>query len=484
MRLLFSSLLILITTLAIAQKDIQQAIDQFVNDPSLAHASVGVAVIDIESGTVLGAHDPDRTLVPASTLKVLATATALKVLGKDFRYQTELQYTGQIVDGTLNGHIIIKGYGDPTLGSDHFDETADMKQVLATWVSIIQKAGIRNINGAIIGDASFFGTEQLGSTWLWEDTGNYYATGVWGLNFQENRYFIQFRQTPTLGAKPKIEKIEPYIPNLILLNEVVSDVKGSGDQAYIFGGPYNYTRYIRGTIPIGKGLFTVKGGVPDPPFFAAFMLAEALKKAGISASEAPTSYFEWTRRGNTLPTKRSVLHTHQSPPLSVIVKEANLKSVNLYCEAFVRSIGYEKTGQATLQAGLDAITEYLKILDVGTDGLYISDGSGLSVRNGITARQLATFMQQVKKDPAISDLFYDSLPVAARSGTLRYMFKNTRSAGLLRAKSGGMTRVRSYTGYTKTSSGKPIAFALIANNFTGKSSAIRQKMQNLMNRFK
>ena len=352
--------LFFLTKVGQSQNVLEQAIERLVNDPAVRHAGLGVAVLDVKTGQTLGSYQAQQSLTPASSLKVVTTASALGILGADFRFKTELQYDGAIdSEGTLNGNVYIKGYGDPTLGSDHFAKAVPLEKVLQMWVDALRQIGVKKINGRLVGDASYFETAVNGRTWLWEDLGNYYASGAWGLNIHENRYFIKFQQSQKLGSTPKVVSTQPNIPNLLLLNEVESAERGSGDNAYIFGAPFSYTRFIRGTIPVGSKLFTIKGSIPDPPFFAAHLLLNTLEAAGITTSKLATSQFELDRLG-VAKTKRATIHTHRSPTLRDIVKETNLKSVNLYCEAMLKLIGDKAKGERSTAAGVEAIPSFLE----------------------------------------------------------------------------------------------------------------------------
>jgi len=465
----------------IAQKAINRAIEQLVSDASLKHGSVSISVIDVESGELIASHQPYQSLIPASSLKVVTTAMALKFLGPDYRFKTYLEYDGQIDEnGVLKGNVYIRGGGDPTLGSHHFKAATKKEAVLAQFVEAIRKAGIRTIDGKIIGDASFFDTAVSGRTWLWEDLGNYYGAGAWGLNFHENLFFLDFRQNNQLGSQPKIEGIRPTIPNLLLINEVKLAKKGSGDNAYIFGAPYTYTRFVRGTIPVGNKKFTVKGSIPDPPFFMAHSLMQALDKAGVYTSQMASTMSELKYTNKTITKNRQSLLTFESPKLSTIVKETNLKSVNLYCESMLRTIGKEIGGEGSAEKGLSLIEASLKEQNVETDGFFMEDGSGLSVRNAISSYHLASIMQMIAKDKTIFQTFISSLPLAGRTGSLKYMFKGSKAENRLLAKSGGMNRVRSYTGFVPKKSGGWMAFSVIVNEFSGRSGVMRDKMERLM----
>ncbi len=464
-----------------AQSSLQKAVNTFAAAKQMQHGSISVSVIDIESGKLLASVNPYRSLTPASSLKVVTTATALAVLGKDYRFKTSLEYDGEIDEnGVLKGNLYIKGFGDPTLGSDHYGDPPDLEALMKIFVDAIRQQGIKRIEGRIIGDASAFDTAVNGRGWLWEDLGNYYASGAWGLNIHDNRYYLDFQQTAKLGGQPEIIKTDPPIPNLFLINEVKAAGAKSGDNAYIYGAPYSYTRFVRGTIPVGKSTFTIKGSIPDPPFFAAHCLTQALAKEGIMTSLPATSQFELDRNKQSVAEKRASFYTHNSPDLTAIVKETNHKSINLYCESMLKTIGLERKGEGSTVAGMEVLTDFWSAKGLDTEGFFMEDGSGLSPRNGVSSYQLAKIMQLIAKDKALYASFEKSLPLAGRTGSMKWLLKGTVAEGVLRAKSGGMQRVRSYTGYARSKSGRLLAFSMIANNFTGESGGVRKKMERLM----
>lgn len=479
-RLLFILVFLLIVNALYAQSPIQKKINAFAAHPDLVHGQLSVALIDLTTNQLIAGHRADKTMIPASSLKVLVTGIALKKLGKDYRFKTELGYDGTITaDGILQGNLIIRGYGDPTLGSHHFDKAETHEVVLKKWTSAIKKAGIKKIEGYIIGDASYFSTQVDGRTWLWEDLGNYYGAGAWGLNFHENLYQLDLKQHSKFGATPPVVNVRPTVPNLHLINELTQAEKGSGDNAYIFGSPYGYTRFIRGTIPVGTGTFTIKGSVPDPPFFAAFQLMQHLEKSGVATSQRAASLYQLKQEGVDIGEPK-IIDTYLSPTLEAIIKETNLKSVNLYCEALLRLLGKTEKGDPHPSQGLEVIMEYLDNNGLPTAGLFLADASGLSPRNAVSARHLSAYLAYLKKQNDIFPSFKASLPVGGKSGALKYLFRGTSAENQVFAKSGGMARVRSYSGYVQNKAGKWLSFSIIANNFTGKSAAMRKEMEKLM----
>ncbi len=477
--------LLLFTTLIIsssltAQHQAQQLVDQWVNDPYFKHASVGVSVLDIENEKEIGAYDAQKSLIPASNLKVMTTATALALLGADYRFETHLSYDGYIdAQGVLNGNLYIIGGGDPSLGSPEMDEVASLERVIQQFRLAIQQAGIRQITGRIIGDDRIFTSAATGSNWQWLDLGNYYGCGAFGLNIHENLYYLRFKQQAQLDAIPSVAQIQPPIPGLKFTNELSSAGARTGDNAYIYGAPYSYQRHLRGTIPIGSQLFTIKGSIPDPPLFVAQLLRDDLEHIGILALRPPASLRSLPVE--TWPSaKLSRIFTYKSPVLTTIINRTNMKSVNLFAEALIRAIGLEYNQQGDVMNGLEAIEQYWTSRGVDFGGVQLYDGSGMSPRNVLPARCFTELLSIVYKDDRLRKDFFASLPLAGRSGGLRNRLKNTRAEGRLWAKSGSLEQVRAYSGYVQTGSGKWLAFSVLLNNFQGKGSQASSKLLNLM----
>lgn len=464
-----------------AQQTAQQLIDHWANSTYFKYASVGVSVIDIENGEEIGRWNAEKSLIPASNLKIVTTATALALLGADYRFETQLAYDGYIdAEGVLNGNIYIIGSGDPSLGSPNMEAAETMDSVIRQFRLAIQQAGIRKITGRIIGDDRVFTSAATGSNWQWLDLGNYYGCGAFGLNMHENLYFLRFKQQSALGATPPVASTEPFIPGLQFTNEIISAAKGSGDNAYIYSAPYSSQCHLRGTIPVGSGLFTIKGAIPDPPSFVAWKLANALEKEVGIVSLKPSVSLRKLSREAWPKSRLSAIYTYKSPPLSAIVKRTNMQSVNLFAEALLRAIGVKHGQKGDVETGLKAIEQYWSSRGVDFEGVQLYDGSGMAPRNVIPARSLAQLLRAVYKNNHLRADFMNSLPLAGRSGSLRNRLKNTRAEGRLRAKSGSLEQVRAYSGYVPTRSGKWLSFSILINNYQGKSGSVNKKMMALM----
>lgn len=463
-----------------SQNATQTAVDQLAQDPALQYGQLSLAVVDVQTGKLIASYDEEKSLIPASIQKVFTTASAIGLLGADFKFKTELQFGGRLSnDGVLRGNIYIKGYGDPTLGSDQMEAADDLEAVMSKMRIAVQQKGIRRIDGRIVGDPTWLGTEVNGRGWPWIDLGNYYAAGAWGLNIHENLYYLRFQQRSRLGDTPPIVEVEPAIPGLEFRNELSSAGANTGDNAYIYGAPRTYDRIVRGTIPVGSRIFSIKGSIPDPPLFAAQHLQDQLQSVGIIANQKALNYWDLSPQ-EAHGADRQVLYTHFSPSLSEMVQRANIKSVNLYCEAMIRAIGQERGKEGSPEAGIEAAEAFWKDRGLPADGCFFQDGSGLARTNAATSLFFARLLTKIARDERIYNSIYDSLPIAGQSGGMRYALRGTGAAGKVRAKTGTLSRVRSLAGYITTRSGRQLAFCIITNNFTGSGGVMRKKMENLL----
>ncbi len=462
---------------------INQSLQKFQNDPDLQNASWGFYAKSVKTGKVVAQYNARKSLTPASALKVITTATALEILGKDFKFETVLEYDGQIdASGTLKGNVYIRGGGDPTLGAPRDGLGKDYEAILQQWVTAIRKAGIKKIEGYVVGDARIFEEESVPPMWLWEDMGNYYGAGSSGLTFHENQYFAYFNSESKTGSETKLTKIIPSVPNFKMVNRVTAGAKGTGDNAYIFAAPYSNVAYVRGTIPPARQGFRIKGSIANPALFCAFQLQQELEKVGVEAQKDYSTIRILQDEGKYVPRKKTFLDKVISPPLSKIVYWTNKKSINLYAEHLLKMLGKHRFGKGTRENGVRLVEEYLKTCNVDTKGFFMEDGSGLSPMNGVTAEQFGDLLYVYRNETHYPTLF-ESLSIAGNVsdvGGLKSFLKGTSAANKVFAKSGYIQRVRAYTGYVNTASGDQIAFALMVNNYTCSNSEMRRKMGELI----
>ncbi len=464
----------------LAQNSIQQAVDQFAASESMKHASIGFYAIDLETGKVVAEYDPNRTMPTASTAKLFATATAIEILGPSYQPITRVYSKGTIdTSGNLSGDLWIRGGGDPTLGSKYFTKKETRAAFLESWANDLAKAGIKRISGDIIVDASEFGYEGAPDGWNWVDMGNYYGAGPSGLTIFDNLIEYDFR-TGSAGTKSKIKSISPEVPSLSLQNYVMSSTRG-GDNAYIYGAPYSFDRFATGTLPQNRSSFVVKGSLPDPELQFGYELEKILTAKGIAIGGDINTGRSLGLTGKSAPyAEMNLLITHKGKSIQSIANKTNERSINLFAEHLMCLSGHKKYGNGSTKSGIRAANS-LWATKFDINGMQLNDGSGLSRTNAISAKHFVGLLKAMYGSKN-KEVFMNSLPVAGKSGTMRNICKGQAADGRMMAKSGSMTRIRSYAGYVKSSSGKTYAYAFIVNNHTCSTGTLLKKMGTVFNR--
>lgn len=450
-------------------------------DTALVHGQWSLVAMFADSDTPFITINGEKSLAPASCLKLVTTSAGLCLLGEEHRFQTRLAYSGSIdQNGTLHGDLIIIGGGDPTLGSARIDAVLDYDELIATWVDTIKGLGIKKIAGFIIGDDRHFDDVHLPRYWIWEDMGNYFGAGPSGLCFHENYYRIYFRPGK-VGQKATVIKINPPIPGMSFINHMKTGPVGSEDNGYIFGAPHQWMRILRGTIPAGKKQFSIKGSMPDPAKVCAVSLLEALRMNEIDVENRAITPFDRTFESRSK-NEFTIFYVQHSPPLKEIIYWLNKRSINLYAEQLLKQLAKEIKGQASYEQGFSVLHDFLSERHIPLKGLHLYDGSGLSRANNITALQLTLLLQRMTRERCFRS-FYHSLPIAGDAqdvGSLSNLCKGTRAAKNLRAKDGFIQRVRSHAGYVKTRSNRLVCFAMLANDFTSSRQHIDKLHEKLM----
>ncbi|MBU2019426.1 MAG: D-alanyl-D-alanine carboxypeptidase [Bacteroidetes bacterium] len=460
-----------------AQTDFQSAVNQFVNFSSFTNSSISIQVIDLSSGEILGEHNAKTAIPPASTVKLFSTATAYEILGSSYRPATKIYLDGPIENGVLRGNIIVKGEGDPTLGSKYFYENIE-SGFLDVWVKEISKLGIQSVQGQIISDASAFGYLGAPEDWTWGDLGNYYGAGPSGICIYDNQLNYYF-DTYGSGEKTVLTKTIPALDSLLFLNNIVS-ANVSGDNSYIFGAPYSYDRLGTGRLPINRRGFMVKGSIPDPELQLAIEFYKKLQSHNILIENGYDNVRKRTALMNDLPdySKLQLIYTNIGKTVDEIALLTNHKSVNLFAEQLLCLTGFAQSNKGSTDEGLNQLYKFWQS-KIDTKGLYLKDGSGLSRSNAVAAAHFCELLAQMSKSINYAN-FKASLPIAGQTGTISSLCKNTPAQGRIFAKSGTMSRIKSYAGYAETLTGKKLGFAIIINNFNCSSSTTVNEIEKLM----
>jgi serine-type D-Ala-D-Ala carboxypeptidase/endopeptidase (penicillin-binding protein 4) len=457
-RISFLIILFLVTRLSYSQ---ERALQQFLSDTSMIHASVSICVKDADTWETISGYNPDKSLIPASVLKLITSGVALELLGPQHYFRTIIGYSGSLNKrtGRLSGDIVIKGGGDPALGSEYFRD--HYQDFLDNWSSEIKRAGIKKVNGRVITDDSYYDFFPVSAKWQREDVGNYYGAGVYGLSVFDNTAEIHL-QTSAEGIPVVIKGIAPKEYRYDFENHL--SASGTTDAGYVLSEPYSSHGWLTGTVPVNQEDFILKASIADPPLFVAGLLNERLVASGIKIGKEPST----TRLSMTnLNDQVNLISEITSPPLSDIIVVLNHESVNLYAETLLKELGKTFRNNGSSVSGLEVMKEFFRNNNIPADGFFIEDGSGLSPRNAISSEALVNFLGYMKNRGTYFAEYFKSLPEAGKSGTLKSYFRDPVFEGKMNAKSGSMTRVRCYAGYLITNSHRNVVFSILVNNYTG-----------------
>ena len=425
------------------------------------------------------ANDAEKSLTPASVLKLITSATALEVMGDNWRYKTEVA-----IDANDPSRILVIGSGDPTLGSDVF--SGNPYTFFVSSAEIMKKTLPQDREYNIYVVDNLFGYDGVSPLWPWIDMGNYYAAGSYGISVFDNSYSLFFNTTDR-NSCPKILRTEPEIKGLTFRNELTLNSTGR-DNGYIYGAPFSYDRAVRGNIPGGRASFSIKGDIPDPGLLLGETLADYLKKEGFKIGEVKTSREDYlsahcSKSAGTVNYKigKSIL-THSSRPIKDIIREVNVKSNNHYAEHLIRTIGRNSKNdifENALDAGVDLISEFWKTKGIDVVPLQMYDGSGLAPQNAVSAEFLTAMLEYMYNDSSLSDSFIYSLPKAGQEGTLQSFLRNTKYSGKIIAKSGSIGGVQCFAGYL-IDGDKKLAFAVMVNKFNGTRTQVRAAIEQFL----
>jgi len=486
---------------------LQEAAEAIAADQTFGHAYVGICVMD-DSGRVLAQVNADRMMVPASNMKLLTTGAALHMLGPSYRFETTLAHDGIVEDGVLKGNLHIIGGGDPLLGSK--DSIAvPLERTFALWEKMIREAGIKRIEGHIIGDGRSLDGMMEEPTWLWNDIGTYYGAGVSGLTFYENMQSFSVSAGPEVGAPVNIRPYYPECPWMDFRYACSTGKAGTGDLLYMYTSDLAPVAEIRGTFGVDRAAKRVDCANKYPEYTCARYFENYLRRKGMPCSDGAADYkliTEWmteeagcaglgngTGGGTGTDGGKTLIGSTLSPTLDRIVFETNHASNNVFAETLFRTLGKTLHESACYDSSYVALNDAFAELGVSMgSGIKVQDGSGLSRQNLVSPEFLCRFLHAMSLSPAFGD-FLESLPSPGFNGTLEYNMKGQPEAlrRRIKVKSGSMNGVRCYSGYILPSSsgnlscenGLPegtLIISIITNNCTSPNWKVRPLLDRFM----
>lgn len=408
--------------------------------PTLRGSHLGFIAADTATGKILYSRNADDTMMPASNFKLLVGSTALRRLGTDFAYKTEV-----FSDGT---NVYLRGGGDVQLTPKDLDDAA---AALAT-------QGIKSLPGAVVTDASYFDSQRYGFGWSWDDLPYYYAPVVTALDLDENVVHIRFKPGATVGAPMQLQ-VSPVSSTYTIENDATTGPptsKDTTDIVRIWDKPR--TIAITGNYPLGaKESGDVDPAAPDPESLAGDVFVQALQAHGIPVAGGSHS--------GLTPPGAKLLWSHDSQKFPGLLAQFWYPSDNLMGEVMLKQLGVLPGGSpGTDERGIPVEQAFLKSIGVDPATVTIADGSGLSQYDRITPRDLLAILQADWNGPS-RDVVLNALPVAGVRGTLARSYVGTAAEKQVFAKTGSISHVRTISGFLRTRRHGAVTFSFMLNDW-------------------
>ncbi|MHB8753449.1 MAG: D-alanyl-D-alanine carboxypeptidase/D-alanyl-D-alanine endopeptidase [Candidatus Acidiferrales bacterium] len=456
-------------------------------NPLAQNSFIGVLIVDAATGKTLYDLNADRYFTPASNTKLFTTALAMATLGPDYRFRTTIETQGALdAAGRLRGDLVLVGRGDPDFSNRRIPYDAKnpvdgpSNKPLAELVDAIVAKGVKEIDGNIIADDSYFPYEPFPGGWAVGDMPFDYGAAVGAICFDDNGLDVKVTPGDHVGA-PAWVAVEPW-PGYDVYSYSVTT--GPADSQAVFNtvenpGPKPFL--VRGSIPLGHAPIDLGMAMPDPADYTAHVLKQMLLARGIRvtgkarAQHAPPPAegmsFDPPEILPQTPSPASasntlVLAEHQSPPLIEIVRVLNKVSQNLHAEILLRTVAKVKSGDGSLAVGLKIERQFLASIGIPPSDVLVDDGSGLSRENIVTPRAVVSLLEYVRGQPW-GDAYASTLPVAGVDGTLDNRMKGTPAEGRVEGKTGTVEHTQAMSGFATTLHGERLIFSMFDNHNGG-----------------
>ena len=451
-----------------AAAGLRRDLDAIFNAAIMDQGQWGVVVQSLDRGERLYDRNSRKLMVPASNMKIVTLAAAAQAMGWDARFTTTVETAAPVQDGALRGDLYVRGGGDPTINTRNGRGEA----VFNDWAAALGAAGIRTIEGRIIGDDNLFDDENLGAGWAWDYLQYGYAAPIGALQYNEDVAILMVTPGAATGV-PAIVRL-PTGTGLSVANKALTAAAGTPETI-------DYRRFL------DRPVLEVTGAVPLPPL-EPVPAGTSVRTAGRDVAVVnPTVYFVQTLKDGLIARgievggeavdiddvaapaaaadRREIIRT-ESPPLREIAAVMMKVSQNLYADTLLKALGVTASGSGTVAAGREAVLSALRAWKIDERALVMADGSGLSRYNYVTAELITALLERMHADPKHREAFAAALPVAGKDGTVATRMRRSRAEGNARVKTGSISNMRALSGYVRTRDGETLAFSILANDFT------------------
>ena len=464
--------------------------------PEVRRGRVGIKIVSLTSGKVIFENDADKYFTPASNMKNFTVAAALEKLGPDFKFTTQVYGPKPDADGVIKGDLRIIGGGDITISTAFFGTSVDDPETyykgIDRLVDKIAAAGIKRVDGNLVGDESYFRGFAIPPTWEWDDLQWRDGSEVSALPINDNDVDLSIK--PGAVGRPCIIKITP--PNTLFKIENVCWTSNAGAKRQIIVNKRldQNVLWVGGSMPADDRGFTGALTVSHPADLFMAILKERLAKRGIFV----TGQTNTTRNADYHPTTplRPFVDTFpankpelmpveltriESPPFGVIAAKTLKPSQNMYTETILWvlgeianaplhpidtvTLGYSQLPQRpnSFDLGIAQVKNFRDMAGIPPDAVIQYDGSGMSRHDVITPGAVVQLYTYMAKQSKYAQVWRDSLSIGGIDGTLRNRFKGTAAEGNMRGKTGTLDQVSALSGYVTTATGEQIVVSILVN---------------------
>jgi serine-type D-Ala-D-Ala carboxypeptidase/endopeptidase (penicillin-binding protein 4) len=466
--------------------DLSSRLDQIVNSAgALSHAFVGMEVVELSDGRVLYARNSDRLFVPASNMKLFTTALALTRLGTDYRLTTQIGANSAIdAAGLLPGDLELVGGGDPSLSGREYPYRKSAPQGAAYSLSAIEELadqliarGLKRIDGNVVGDDSRYVWVPQPGPWTPDDAIWEYGAPVSALVLHDNSFALTLRPAEHAGGLARIALAPPF-ENFAIDNRVVTRDHGERKIEF-YRDASGRELHIWGTIPKGDAGYTQALAIGDPALYAAEVLRDALLRRGVAIRGKAVARHRFPDEdGEPAPKPNIVLAERRSPPLVDLLQVVDKVSQNLHAEVFLREVAVASGHVGSVEAGLEAMDDFLAGIGVTNTDHQFTDGSGLSRDTLVTPAAITKILAHMNQS-RYREPWLNLLPIGGEDGTLGSRFAEHPEARAIRAKTGTLDHVRALSGYADSAKYGRVAFSFLVNNFEEPGAGVTAVMDQL-----
>lgn len=451
---------------------LQSRISARLFSPDVRRGRVGIKVVSLNTGKVIFENESEKYFIPASNMKNFTVATAIEKLTPDFKFITSVTAAAAPdASGVIKGDLTIVGRGDVSISTrftngDYYKRLDDLADKIA-------QAGVKRIEGSIVGDESYFSGDPVNATWEVEDITTPDGVEISALPINDNA--IDVTVQPAAAASPCNVKVSPPNPVMRVVNTCVTGARGSIRTLSVVKDLNQNVLEVSGNLPSGDSGYSESIAISHPAELFIALLKQRLELKGVIVTGTTRTTRERPAASQTqLPVELARL---ESPPLSFIAAQTMKPSQNMYAETLLWTLGEYNRARTSFptvngvsggaagssQLGLGEIKNFLANIGVSTDGIIQYDGSGMSRRDGVTPASIVQLYTYMAKQSRYAQVWRDALAVGGVDGTLKRRFAGTAASGNFRGKTGTLSQVSALSGYMTTAGGDPLVISIIVN---------------------